>query len=89
MVNYDAQYLRSPPARPAAQLRPAGYRAGFNAGDWIVRSRQTFTRFNGDDRINHQAAYAQRSFVGIKKVACRPNVTNTAQRALTSALPSP
>ena len=42
--------------------------AGFNAGDWIVRSRHTFTRFYGNDRINHQIAYAQHSFVGIKKV---------------------
>lgn len=65
MLNYDAQYLSASSGLNFSQL---GTEAGFNAGDWIVRSRQTFTRFNGEDRINHQAAYAQRSFIGIKKV---------------------
>ncbi|GAA0364372.1 fimbria/pilus outer membrane usher protein [Serratia ureilytica] len=68
MLNYDAQYLSSSGGAGGLNFGQLGTEAGFNAGDWIVRSRQTFTRFNGDDRINHQAAYAQRSFVGIKKV---------------------
>lgn len=68
MLNYDAQYLSSSGSGGGLSFGQLGTEAGFNAGDWIVRSRQTFTRFNGENRINHQAAYGQRSFVGIKKV---------------------
>ncbi|HFN1103754.1 TPA: fimbria/pilus outer membrane usher protein [Klebsiella variicola subsp. variicola] len=68
MLNYDAQYLSASGGAGGLNFGQLGTEAGFNAGDWIVRSRQTFTRFNGEDRINHQAAYAQRSFIGIKKV---------------------
>ncbi|NIF32817.1 fimbria/pilus outer membrane usher protein [Enterobacter sp. Cy-643] len=68
MLNYDTQYLSSSGGDGGLNFGQLNTEAGFNAGDWIVRSRQTFTRFNGDDRIHHQAVYAQRSFIGIKKV---------------------
>lgn len=68
MLNYEAQYLSSSGAASGLNFVQLGTEAGFNAGDWIVRSRQTFTRFNGEGHINHQAAYVQRSFVGIQKV---------------------
>lgn len=68
MLNYDAQYLSTSGGAGGLNFGQLGTEAGFNAGDWIVRSRQTFTRFSGEDRTNHQAAYAQRSFIGIKKV---------------------
>jgi len=68
MLNYDVQYLSSSGSAGGLNFGQLGTEAGFNAGDWIVRSRQTFTRFNGDDCIHYQGAYAQRSFVGIKKV---------------------
>ncbi|HBA8456101.1 TPA: fimbria/pilus outer membrane usher protein [Serratia marcescens] len=68
MINYDAQYLNSSGDGGGLNYGQLGTEAGFNAGDWVVRSRQTFTRLNGEGHINHQAAYAQRSFVGIKKV---------------------
>ncbi|KHS89074.1 fimbrial protein [Pectobacterium brasiliense] len=68
MLNYDAMYMSSSGGAGGVDFSQIGTEAGFNAGDWLVRSRQTFTRFNGQERINHQAAYAQRSFVGLKKV---------------------
>ncbi|MEQ5091557.1 fimbria/pilus outer membrane usher protein [Providencia rettgeri] len=68
MLNYNAQYLSSSGAAGRLNFGQLGTEAGFNAGDWIVRSRQTFTYFNGEEHINHQAAYAQRSFIDMKKV---------------------
>lgn len=69
LLNYDAQYLgTSGTAGGGLNFSQINSEAGFNARDWIIRSRQTFSRFDGDSRLNHHAAYAQRSFTGIKKV---------------------
>ncbi|MGP2408154.1 fimbria/pilus outer membrane usher protein [Yersinia sp. 2545 StPb PI] len=68
MLNYDAQYLDSAGSAAGVSFMQLGTEAGFNVSDWIVRSRQTFSRFNGEDQLRHQNAYAQRSFIGIKKV---------------------
>ncbi|GKW03750.1 fimbrial protein [Pectobacterium odoriferum] len=68
MLNYSAQYMNSSGGMGSIDFSQVDTEAGLNAGDWIMRSRQTFTRFNNQNRISHQAAYAQRSFVGLKKV---------------------
>ncbi|PVZ84274.1 fimbrial protein [Serratia sp. S1B] len=68
MLNYDAQYMDSAGRSAGVSFMQLGTEAGFNLSDWIVRSRQTFTRFNGEDQTRHQNAYAQRSFTDIKKV---------------------
>ena len=68
MLNYDTQYSGSTGAMAGLEFMQLGSEAGFNAGDWIVRSRQTFSRFNGVDDFRHEAAYAQRTFAGLKKV---------------------
>ncbi|AHG19500.2 fimbrial protein [Chania multitudinisentens RB-25] len=68
MLNYDAQYMESMGQGAGVNFTQLGSEAGFNLSDWIVRSRQTFSRFNGESQTRHQAAYAQRSFVGVKKV---------------------
>lgn len=68
MLNYDAQYMDSAGATAGLNFMQLGTEAGFNISDWIVRSRQTFSRFNGKDQMQHQAAYSQRTFAGIKKV---------------------
>ncbi|WP_256596290.1 MULTISPECIES: fimbria/pilus outer membrane usher protein [unclassified Pseudomonas] len=68
MLNYDSQYMTSSGGAGAISFAQVGTEAGMNAGDWIMRSRQTFSRSNGLDQISHQNAYAQRSFAGIKKV---------------------
>lgn len=68
LFNYDAQYMGTAGNSAGVNFSQLDSEAGFNAGDWIVRSRQTLSRFNGTQTLQHQAAYAQRSFVGIKKV---------------------
>ncbi|MCT2387095.1 fimbria/pilus outer membrane usher protein [Erwinia pyrifoliae] len=65
MLNYDASYMNSSGGVNFAQIASE---VGLNVSDWILRSRQTFSRFNGKDNIHHQATYAQRSFASIKKV---------------------
>lgn len=68
MLNYDAQYMDSAGSTASLNFMQLGTEAGFNFSDWILRSRQTFSRFNGEDSMQHQAAYAQRSFTESKKV---------------------
>lgn len=68
LVNYDAQYSGSRGGTSGLEFMQLASEAGFNAGDWIVRSRQTLSRFNGTDSFRHDSAYAQRTFAGLKKV---------------------
>lgn len=79
ILNYDAQYMGSSGPSAGVSFTQLGTEAGFNASDWIFRSRQTATRFNGQDRVQHQAAYAQRTFTGIEKVlqAGQVNLSNS------------
>lgn len=65
MLNYDVSYMNSSGGVSFGQI---GSEIGLNFSDWILRSRQTFSRFNGDSHLDHQATYAQRSFAGMKKV---------------------
>ena len=76
MLNYDAQYMSSSSTR-FAQINSE---AGFNMQDWIVRSRQTLSRFNGEDSVQHVAAYAQRTF------AEQQQVLQTGQISLSNSL---
>lgn len=68
MLNYDAQYMDSSGSSAGVTFMQLSTEAGFNVSDWIIRSRQTFSRFNSEDSMQHQAAYAQRSFTDAKKV---------------------
>ncbi|WP_235589289.1 fimbria/pilus outer membrane usher protein [Type-D symbiont of Plautia stali] len=68
MLNYDAQYMGSSGNTTGVNFMQLDSEAGFNVDDWIIRSRQTFTRFNEQQKLQHQAAYAQRSFTEKKKV---------------------
>lgn len=68
MLNYDAQYMDSAGGSASVSFTRVGTEAGFNLSNWIVRSRQTLSRFNGESTLQHQAAYAQRSFTESKKV---------------------
>lgn len=65
LLNYDASYMNSSGGVSFAQIASE---VGLNVSDWILRSRQTLSRFNGENNIHHQATYAQRSFASIKKV---------------------
>ncbi|WP_178112780.1 fimbria/pilus outer membrane usher protein [Pseudomonas sp. WS 5412] len=79
MLNYDAQYLDSSGASAGVTFMQVSSEGGLNVDDWILRSRQTFSRFNGVDTLRHQAAYAQRSFTGTKQVfqAGQINLSNS------------
>ncbi|MFP0195010.1 fimbria/pilus outer membrane usher protein [Pseudomonas sp. PHC1] len=68
ILNYDAQYLDSSGVSSGLNFMQLGSETGMNIDDWIIRSRQTFTRFNGENSMRHQAAYAQRSFTTSKQV---------------------
>ncbi|WP_127959853.1 fimbria/pilus outer membrane usher protein [Serratia microhaemolytica] len=66
MFNYNAQYMDS--AGSGVSMMQISSEAGFNLNDWVVRSRQTFSRLNDENNVRHHAVYAQRSFTSIKKV---------------------
>lgn len=68
LLNYDAQYLTSSGGSSNLSFYQINSEAGFNAGDWIFRSRQTLTHFNNTDTLQHQNAYAQRTFKDAKRV---------------------
>ncbi|KTT20548.1 fimbria/pilus outer membrane usher protein [Pseudacidovorax intermedius] len=48
---------------------------GFNAADWIVRSRQMYSEGDGVGRFRWQSAYAQRTFVDEKQVLQAGRIT--------------
>lgn len=64
VLNYDTQYMSS----ASTDFAQIDTEAGFNMRDWIVRSRQSFSRFNGEDTAQHMATYAQRTFAESKTV---------------------
>lgn len=68
MFNYDASYLDSAGSASGVNFMQMNTEAGFNLSDWIVRSRQTYSRLDGASTLNYQAAYAQRSFAERKQV---------------------
>ncbi|MCK7177121.1 fimbria/pilus outer membrane usher protein [Enterobacter cloacae] len=68
MLNYDMRYIQSSAATSTVSFIQANTEAGFNAGDWIVRSRQNFSRFNGENAVQHQSVYAQRTFASLEKI---------------------
>ncbi|AZE56896.1 putative outer membrane usher protein YhcD [Pseudomonas synxantha] len=68
LFNYEAQYMDSAGTTSGVNFMQLGSEAGININDWIIRSRHTFSRFNGVDTVQHQGAYAQRSFIGSKQV---------------------
>ncbi len=63
VLNYDLQALHNRFQGGASQFWSAATEAGFNADDWVVRSRQLFTQLDGQLHVAHLDAYGQRSFV--------------------------
>lgn len=68
LINYAAQYMGSAGRGAGTRYYQLNSEAGFNAGNWIVRSRQNFSQMNGRDQFLHQGAYAQRTLQNQKKV---------------------
>ena len=62
LLNYDLTGLYNEFGDNTSRFGSANTEVGFNAGDWIVRSRQAKTWQDGNSRTTHLDAYAQRTF---------------------------
>ncbi|MBS3046404.1 fimbria/pilus outer membrane usher protein [Enterobacter mori] len=63
MLNYQASGLSSQSQGQNSRSMDVDTTAGFNAGDWIVRSRQSYSSRNGLATWSHYSAYAQKTLV--------------------------
>ncbi|MGJ7513321.1 fimbria/pilus outer membrane usher protein [Pseudomonas baetica] len=68
MLNYDVTGLHSVYGDDTSRYASANTELGFNAGDWIVRSRQVQTWQDDVSSTTHIAAYAQRTFASHEAV---------------------
>jgi outer membrane usher protein FimD/PapC len=68
LINYDVTGLHSRSGDSSSRYASANTELGFNAGDWIVRSRQVQTWQDDISRTTHIAAYAQRTFASQEAV---------------------
>ena len=62
LLNYDLSGLYNEYGNTDSHFGSANTEVGFNAGDWIVRSRQVRTWQDHVQRTTHLDAYAQRTF---------------------------
>ncbi|MBO0491817.1 fimbria/pilus outer membrane usher protein [Pseudomonas sp. Marseille-Q1929] len=62
LLNYDVSGLHNDYGDDDSRFASANTEVGFNAGDWIVRSRQVRTWQDKVARTTHLDAYAQRTF---------------------------
>ncbi|MCE0844158.1 fimbria/pilus outer membrane usher protein [Buttiauxella sp. A2-C1_F] len=62
LLNYELLGVNSQYAGGSSNSYSATTELGFNAADWIVRSRQIYSSSNGNNQFQHMEAYAQRSF---------------------------
>ncbi|ARB26337.1 fimbria/pilus outer membrane usher protein [Pseudomonas tolaasii] len=62
LLNYDLSGLYNEFGDDTSRFGSANTEVGFNAGDWIVRSRQVRTWQDKVSRTTHLDAYAQRTF---------------------------
>ncbi|CNK99764.1 Outer membrane fimbrial usher protein [Yersinia mollaretii] len=63
MLNYQANGISSSSAGKNSRSMNVDTTAGFNAGDWIARSRQSFASRDGAAVWSHYSAYAQKTLV--------------------------
>ncbi|WP_169871128.1 fimbria/pilus outer membrane usher protein [Pseudomonas proteolytica] len=68
LLNYDLTGFYNRYGDDASRFGSANTEVGFNAGDWIVRSRQVQTWQEGQSRSTHLEAYAQRTFASHQAV---------------------
>jgi len=68
LINYDITGLYSQYSDDTSRFASANTEVGFNAGDWIVRSRQVQTWQDRVSRTTHLDAYAQRTFASQQAV---------------------
>ncbi|WP_248804079.1 fimbria/pilus outer membrane usher protein [Pseudomonas sp. MWU13-2100] len=63
LLNYDVLGFDTRSHQGGGRFFSASTEAGFNAGDWIVRSRQLHVANDGQEQTEHLYAYAQRDFL--------------------------
>lgn len=68
LFNYSVMTTRSDGSGGASTYVAAISEAGFNAGDWIFRSRQSYTRSKERATLDVTQSYAQRTFAHWKTV---------------------
>ncbi|SEB34689.1 Outer membrane usher protein FimD/PapC [Pseudomonas marginalis] len=68
LLNYDLTGFYNRFGDGDSRFGSANTEVGFNAGDWIVRSRQVQTWQDGLSRSTHLEAYAQRTFASHQAV---------------------
>ncbi|MGY4636477.1 fimbria/pilus outer membrane usher protein [Pseudomonas sp. TE24901] len=66
VFNYDVLGFDSRTGGEPSRFVSAYTEAGFNLGDWIVRSRQFYVSDNSESRTEHLYAYAQRDLVALQ-----------------------
>lgn len=62
LLNYDVQGLYNQFNGQRSEYVSANTELGVNAGDWVLRSRQFYSSIQGKATLQHQEAYAQRTF---------------------------
>ncbi|WP_412104132.1 fimbria/pilus outer membrane usher protein [Pseudomonas sp. SED1] len=75
LLNYDVTGLYNRYGDDSSRFGSANTEVGFNAGDWIVRSRQVQTWQEQRSRTTHLEAYAQRTFAAQQAVLQAGQVT--------------
>jgi len=66
LLNYSLLGMNNEFASGRSEFRSLDTVAGFNAGDWIVRSRQNYTVQDGKSRTEHLYTYGQKTLTGLK-----------------------
>ncbi|MFC6337169.1 fimbria/pilus outer membrane usher protein [Pseudomonas sp. CCM 7891] len=66
LFNYDVLGFDTRSRGGPSRFASAYTEAGFNLGDWIVRSRQFYVSDNGESRTEHLHAYAQRDIAALQ-----------------------
>jgi outer membrane usher protein FimD/PapC len=75
LLNYDLTGLYNRYGDDSSRFGSANTEVGFNAGDWIVRSRQVQTWQEQRSSTTHLEAYAQRTFAAQQTVLQAGQVT--------------
>ena len=66
LLNYSLLGMNNEFSNNRSEFRSLDTVAGFNVGDWILRSRQSYTVFDGSSRTEHLYAYGQKTLTGLK-----------------------
>ena len=63
LINYELQTFKSESSHYSTNYHSANTEIGFNLGDWIVRSRQSFTANDSGNNFQTLYTYGQTTFV--------------------------